>query len=149
MSYLSNIHPETGKKILFDYSDFEKTGNPAVDQVAQIVGYYRKLLLDNKKKNLVFFSLKAIYLRQAAYNKFMQFCIQKAGELQVYELLARNDEFIFDDVDIMPEKKTYWKEKQASIKCTFYPSDQDEKQYAALLNKLGLKQEEEGLAKYY
>ena len=149
MSYLSNIHPDTGKKILFDHSDWVKTGNKAVDVVAQIVGFYRKMLLDNKKSNLVYFSLKAIYLRQPMYDKFMQWCIGKTGELTVYELLASGREFTFDDVDIMPEKKAYWKEKNAEFKCTFYPSDQEANQYQALLEKLGLRQEEDGLAKYY
>lgn len=149
MSYLSNIHPQTGKKILFDYSDYAKTGNKAVDTIAQIVGYYRKLLLDNKKKNVAFYSLKAIYLRQSMYDKFLQFTIKKAGELQTYELLAGGREITFDDVDIMPEKKAFWKEKNTSYKCTFYPSINDDAQYEESLIKLGLKKEEDGLAKYY
>lgn len=149
MSYLSNIHPKSGKKILYDPNDYAPSGVKAVDTVARIVSYFRKLLLDNKKNDLVFFSLKAIYLRESMYNEFMAFCIKKAGEMAVYELLASGAPFTFDDVDIWPAKKTFWKEKSADFKCTFYPSSQEPKEYEALLNKLGLKQEEEGLAKYY
>lgn len=149
MSYLSNIHPKSGKKILYDPNDYAPSGVKAVDTVARIVSYFRKLLLDNKKNDLVFFSLKAIYLREPMYNEFMGFCIKKAGEMAVYELLASGQCFTFDDVDIWPAKKTFWKEKSADFKCTFYPSSQEPKEYEALLNKLGLKQEEEGLAKYY
>lgn len=149
MSYLSNIHPETGKKILYDPMDYAPSGITVVDTAARIVGYFRKMLLDNKKHDLPFFSLKAIYLKEGMYNEFMAFCIKKAGEMAVYELLASGECFTFDDVDILPAKKTYWKEKNMDFKCTFYPSSQDPKEYADLLFKLGLKQEEEGLSKYY
>jgi hypothetical protein len=149
MSYLSNIHPKTGKKILYDPSDYAPSGVKAVDTVARIVGYFRKLLLDNKKHDLPFFSLKEIFLKDPMYNEFMGFCIKKAGEMAVYESLAAGQPFTFDDVDILPAKKTFWKEKNMDFKCTFYPSSQEPKEYADLLLKLGLKQEEDGLAKYY
>jgi hypothetical protein len=149
MSYLSNVHPKTGKKILYDPSDYAPSGIKSVDTVARIVGYFRKLLLDNKKNDLVFFSLKAIYLKEAMYNEFMAFCIKKAGEMTVYELLASGECFTFDDVDILPAKKTFWKEKNMDFKCTFYPSSNEPSEYEDLLLKLGLKQEEGELAKYY
>jgi hypothetical protein len=149
MSYLSNIHPKTGKKILYDPSDYAPSGVKAVDTVARIVGYFRKLLLDNKKHDLPFFSLKEIFLKDPMYNEFMGFCIKKAGEMAVYETLAQGIPFTFDDVDILPAKKTFWKEKNMDFKCTFYPSSQEPKEYEDLLLKLGLKQEEGGLAKYY
>lgn len=95
---LSNIDPKTGKKILFDYSDYERTHVPAVDFVAQVVGYNRHKLIP----------VKAIYLKKRLYDQFFAWTLakacemygKKAGEEKIYDTIARGRALEFDSVDI-------------------------------------------------
>lgn len=77
----------TATKTLFNFSDYERTYNFAVDLVAQTVGFHRKN----------FSPLKAIYLNKKYWTAFRLYMITKVGEEH-----ANRSVFEFDGVDIKP-----------------------------------------------
>ncbi len=87
-----------GKSILWDWSEHERTHCPAVDLVAQIVGFNRQNLIP----------LKCIYLKKPKYDQFVTWTLrqmikrmgkQKAEEL-MYDTFRIGRSLTFDDVDI-------------------------------------------------
>jgi hypothetical protein len=95
---IGNKDPKTGKDILWDWSQHARTHCPAVDLVAQIVGFNRQNLIP----------LKCIYLKKEKYNQFltwtMRQMIKRMGKPRAEELLYDTFKFgralQFDDIDI-------------------------------------------------
>lgn len=95
---ISNTDPKTGEKILFDYSDYERTHVQAVDFVAQVVGYHRHKLIP----------VKAIYLKKRLYDQFFAWVLAKScemygkkdGEEKIFDTIASGRALEFDSVDI-------------------------------------------------
>lgn len=60
---------------MFDIRDYQRTHVTAVDLVANVIFYYRKLKMP----------LKSITLKPRHYNQFKEYVIKKIGEEQFYE----------------------------------------------------------------
>lgn len=80
-----NKNSEYTRREIADYSEWEKTGNVAVDMVAACVGHYRRLQRP----------LKKIILSPNYYELFRYWVLKKAGEER-----ALDAKFEFDSVDI-------------------------------------------------
>src|SRR5579872_5107240 len=99
----------------FRASQYQPTGNKAVDFLAEFIGQNRAKLGERKWK--AFRPLRSIYLKKPYWEAFKAWIIEKVGPAKAYEAIAHNA-LEFDGVTIieygteLAEKHIDWTLKQ-------------------------------------